>query len=292
MSNLCNPMDCNMPGLPVPHHLLEFAQVHVHCISDAIPPSHPLTPSSPPALNLSQHQGLFQWVISSHQMTKILEPQTKYWNFSISPPSEYSGLISLKINWFELLALQGTFRSLLQHHSSKASIFWHSAFMVQFSQPYVTTGKTIALTTWTLISRVMSPLFNILSRFVITFLTRSNHLLFHASSHHPQSFWSPRRGNLPPITTSTLFPSICHVVMGPVGFPGGSISKESAYNEGELGSIPGLGRLPGGGHGNPLQSSCLENPHGQRRLAGYSPWSHKELDTAEWLRTKAPNAWS
>ena len=131
-------------------------------------------------------------------MTKILEPQTKYWNFSISPPSEYSGLISLKINWFELLALQGTFRSLLQHHSSKASIFWHSAFMVQFSQPYVTTGKTIALTTWTLISRVMSPLFNILSRFVITFLTRSNHLLFHASSHHPQSFWSPRRGNLPP----------------------------------------------------------------------------------------------
>ena len=83
------------------------------------------------------------------------------------------------------------------------------------------------------------------------------------------------------ITTSTLFPSICRVVMGPVGFPGGSISKESAYNEGELGSIPGLGRLPGGGHGNPLQSSCLENPHGQRRLAGYSPWSHKELDTAE-----------
>ena len=72
---LCGPMDCNMPGLPVPHHLLEFAQVHVHCISDAIPPSHPLTPSSPPALNLSQHQGLFQWVISSHQMTKILELQ-------------------------------------------------------------------------------------------------------------------------------------------------------------------------------------------------------------------------
>ena len=83
------------------------------------------------------------------------------------------------------------------------------------------------------------------------------------------------------ITTSTLFPSICHVVMGPAGFPGGSISKESACNEGELGSIPGLGRLPGGGHGNPLQSSCLENPHGQRHLVGYSPWSHKELDTAE-----------
>ena len=82
----------------------------------------------------------------------------------------------------------------------------------------------------------------------------------------------------PSVTTSTF--SICHVIMGLEGFPGGLI-KESACSEGELGSIPGLGRLPGGGHGNPLQSSCLENPHGQRRLAGYSPWNHKELDTTE-----------
>ena len=106
---LCDPMDCSMSGIPV---LLEFVQVHVYCISDAIQPSHPLTPSSPPALNLSQHQGLFQWVICSHQMTKILEPQTKYWCFSISPSSEYSGLISLKTDWFDLLAVQGTFRTL------------------------------------------------------------------------------------------------------------------------------------------------------------------------------------
>ena len=105
-------MDCSMPGLPVPHHLLEFAQVHIHCISDAIQPSHPLMPSSPSVLSLSQHQGLFQ--VCLPQMTKILELQ--------HPSSEYSVLISLKIDCFDLLAVQGTFRSLLQHHSSEASI--------------------------------------------------------------------------------------------------------------------------------------------------------------------------
>ena len=104
----------------------------------------------------------------------------KYWSFSfsISPSNECSGLISLKIDWFDLLAFQGTFRSLLQQHSSKASVLWRSAFfMVQLSQPYVTTGKTIALTVWTFVSRVMSLLFNTLSRFVIAFLPRSSHLL-------------------------------------------------------------------------------------------------------------------
>ena len=103
---LCKPMDCSIPGLPVPHHLPEFAQVHVHWIGDAVQSSHPLMLFSPSALNLSQHQGLFQWVVCSHQMTK-------YSKFSTSPSSEYSGLISLKIGWFDLLAVQGTFRSLL-----------------------------------------------------------------------------------------------------------------------------------------------------------------------------------
>ena len=115
-STLCDPMDCSLLGLLVPHHLLEFAQVHVHCIFDAIQPSHPLMPSSPAALNLSQHQGLFQWVVCLHQMVK-------YWNFSfsISPSSEYSGLISLKIDWFDLLAVQGTLRSL-------STIVWRHQF--------------------------------------------------------------------------------------------------------------------------------------------------------------------
>ena len=125
---LCNPMDCSTPGLPVPPHLPEFAQIHVHCISDAIQPSHPLTPSSS-ALNLSQHQGFFSM---SHLFTS---DDQKYWSFSISPSSEYSALISLKIDLFHPLAVQVTFRSLLQHHSSKASIIWHSVFFtVQLSQ--------------------------------------------------------------------------------------------------------------------------------------------------------------
>ena len=136
---LCDPLDCSTPGLPVPHHLLKFAQVHVHCICDAIQPSHPLSPSSPSAFNFSQHQGLFQWVTHLHQRTKILELQ-----LSISPSNEYSGLIYL--DWFDPLAVQGTSRNLLQHHGLKASILWCSAFFrVQLSQPYVTTGKTVAL---------------------------------------------------------------------------------------------------------------------------------------------------
>ena len=97
----------------------------------------------------------------------------KYWSFSISPSNEYSGLISFRIDWFDLLAVQGTFKSLLQQHSSEASILWRSAFfMVQFSYPYMTIGKTIALTIWTFVDKVMSLLFNTLSRFVIAFLSR------------------------------------------------------------------------------------------------------------------------
>ena len=103
----------------------------------------------------------------------------KYWSFSfsISPSNEYSGLISLRIDWFDLLAVQGTLKSLLQHHSSKASIQCSAFFMLQFSHPYMTTGKTIALTKWTFVSKVMSLLFNMLSRLVIAFLPRSNRLL-------------------------------------------------------------------------------------------------------------------
>ena len=135
---------------PCPSPSPRFAQVHVHCISDAVQTSHPLTPSSPSALNLSQHQGLFQRVICLHQMTKILEFS---FSFSISPSSEYSGLITLKIDWFDLLAVQGAFRSLLQHHSLKALILWCSVlFTVQLSQLYVTTGKIIALTIENLLS--------------------------------------------------------------------------------------------------------------------------------------------
>ena len=166
-------MDCSTPGIPVHHQLLELTQTYVHRVRDVIQLSHPLMSPSPPAFNLSQHQGLFQGASSSHQVAK-------YWSFSfsISPSNEYSGLISFRIDWLDLLAVQGTLKSLLQHDSSKASILRHSAFfIVQFSHPYMTTGKTIALTRWTFVGKVMSLLFNMLSRFVIAFFPRSNLLL-------------------------------------------------------------------------------------------------------------------
>ena len=170
--HLCYPVNHSTPDLPVHHQLQEFTQTHVHWVDDAIQPSHPLSSPSPPALNLSQHQGLFQWVISLHQVAK-------YWNFSfISPSNEHPGLISFRMDWLDLLAVQGTLKSFLQHHSSKVTIRRHSAFfIVQLSHPYTTTGKTIAWTTWTFVDKVMSLLLNMLSRLVIKFLQRSKHLL-------------------------------------------------------------------------------------------------------------------
>ena len=144
----------------------------VHQVHDAIQPSHPLSSPSPPAFNLSQHQGLFQWINSLHQVVKVLE-----FSFSIIPSKEIPGLISFRMDWLDLLAVQGTLKSLLQHHSSKASILQCSAFfLVQLSHPYMTTGKTIALTRW-IVDKVMSLLFNMLSMLVIAFLPRSKRLL-------------------------------------------------------------------------------------------------------------------
>ena len=137
---LCNPIKCSMPGFPVLHHLPELAQIHVYWVGDAIQPSHPLLSPSPAAFNLSQHQGLFQWISSSHQVAKELELQNHYQSFH-----EYSGLISFRIDGLNLLAVQGTLKHLLQHQSSKASILQCSTFfIVQLSYPHMTTGKTIA----------------------------------------------------------------------------------------------------------------------------------------------------
>ena len=122
---LCEPVDCSTPGYPVLHHRLELAHTHVHWVGDAIQPSHPLSSPSPPAFNLSQHQCLFQWIGSLHRWPKYCS-----FSFSISPSNEYSGLISFRIDWFDLLAVQGTVKSLLQHLSSKASILRHLAFFV------------------------------------------------------------------------------------------------------------------------------------------------------------------
>ena len=170
---LCNPMDCNRPGFPALHHLLEFAQTHVHCFSDAsnhLVLCHPflLLPSIFPSIR----------VFSNESVLRIRWP--KYWTFgfSISPSNEYLGLISFRTDWFDFLAVQGTLKSLLQHCSSKQSILQHSAFfMIQPSHPYMTTGKTIALTRQTFVGKVISLLFNTLSRLVIAFLPRSKYLL-------------------------------------------------------------------------------------------------------------------
>ena len=148
-------MDCSTPGFPVPRHILELAQTHVHRVGDAIQPSHPRLSPSPPAFNLSQHQGLFKQGSSSHQVAKILELE-----FSISTSYEYSGLVSFRMDWLDLLAVQGTLKGLLQHHSSKASILQCSAFfIVQISHSCMNTGETRALTRWTFVGKLMSLLF-------------------------------------------------------------------------------------------------------------------------------------
>ena len=166
-------MDCSMPGFSVHHQLPKLIQIHVHWVGDAIKQSHSPSSSSTPNFNLSQHQGLFQWVSSSNWW-----PNYWHFSFSISPSNEYSGLISFRIDWFDLLAVQGTLKSLVQHHSSKASILQCSAFfIVQLSHPYMTSGNTIALTRWTFSGKVMSLLFNMLSKLVITFFPRSKRLL-------------------------------------------------------------------------------------------------------------------
>ena len=193
---LCNPIDCSTPGFPILHHLLEFAQIHVHWVGDTIQPSHPLSSLSPPAPNRSQHQSLFQWVNSSHEVAKVLE-------FHL--PKKSQGW-SLSKCWLDLLAVQGTLKTLLQHHSSKASILQRSAFFtVQLSHPYMTTGKTIALTRWTFVGKVISLLLNMLSRLVITFLPRSKHLLISWLQSPSAVILEPKKWSL------TLFPLFPHL---------------------------------------------------------------------------------
>ena len=164
-------MDCRTSGLPVHHQLSELTQICVHWISDAIQPSHPLSSPYPPTFNLSQHQGLFQWVSSSHQVAK-------YWSFcfSISPSNEYSDWFPL--GWTVCISLQSKGLSrvfsntIVQKHQ-----FFSAFFVVQLSHPYMTTRKTIGSTRWTFVGKLMSLLFNMLSRLVITFLPRSKHFL-------------------------------------------------------------------------------------------------------------------
>ena len=166
-------MNCNMPGLPVHHQLPEFTQTHVHRLGDAIQPSHPLSSPSPPALNLSQNR-----VFLNKSVLCIRWPQDWSFSFSISPSNEYSGLISFRMDGLDLLAVQGTLKTFSNTTIRKHHSFLQRAacFIAQLSHPYMTTGKTIALTRQTFVGNVMFLLFNMLSRLVITFLSRSKRL--------------------------------------------------------------------------------------------------------------------
>ena len=153
-------------------------------------------------------KGLFQWVSSSYQVAEVLS-----FSFSISPSNEYSGLISFRIDWLVLLSVQGTLKSLLQHHNSKASILRHSTFfIVQLSHPYMTPQKTIALTRQTFVGKLMSLLFNMLSRLVITFLPRSKHLLISWVQSPSAVILEPKK--IKSVIDSIVSPSSCHEVMG------------------------------------------------------------------------------
>ena len=153
---LSDPTDCSTTSFPVLHQLPELARTRVYRFNDAIQPSHPLLFPSRPAFNLSQHQGLLQWVNSSHQVAKVLEFQLQHQSFQL-----ISGLISFRMDWLDFLAVQGI------HVSSPTILSCSDFFIVQFSHPYMTTGKTIAFTRQTFLGKVMSLHFNMLSRFVM-----------------------------------------------------------------------------------------------------------------------------
>ena len=205
---LRNPMDCSTPGFPVHHQLPELTQTHV---LKSVMPSNHLILCHPLLLPSIFHSIR---VFSKESALHIKWP--KYWSFSftISPSSEHPGVISFRMDWLDLLAVQGTLKSLLQHHSSKASILrWSAFFIVQLSHPYMTTVKTITLTRQTFVDKVKSLLLNMLPRLVITFLPRSKRLLISWLQSPSTVILEPQK--IKSDTVSTVSPSICHEVMGP-----------------------------------------------------------------------------
>ena len=207
-------MSDSLPPHGLQHARLPYPALSHRVCSESCPLSrwcHPTISSSVPPLLLPSISPSIR-VFSNESALRIRWP--KYWSLSISPSNEYSGLISFRIDRLDLLAVQGTLKSLLQHHSSRASILWHSAFFtVQLSHPYMTTGKTIALTRWTFAGKVISLLYNILSRLVITFLPRSKCLLISWLQSPPAVILEPPK--IKSVTVSFLSPSIYHEVMGP-----------------------------------------------------------------------------
>ena len=208
MSDSLHPMDCSTPGFAVLHHFPELAQTHAGEFESMMTFNHLIL----------GHPLLLPWnfpsirVFSKESVLHIRWP--KYWSFafSMSLSNEYSGLISFRIDWLDLFAVQGTLKTLLQHHSSKASVLQRSAtFMVQLSHPYITTGKTIALTRQIIVGEAMSLLFNMRSSLDIAFLPRSKHLLISWLQSPSAAILEPKKKSL---TVCTVSPSICLEVMG------------------------------------------------------------------------------
>ena len=194
-----------MPGFPVLHHLPELAQTHA---TKSVMPSNHLVLYRPLHLLPSIFPSVK--VFSNESALCIRWP--KYWSFSISLSNEYSGLISFRIDWLDLLAVPGTLKSLIQHHSSKASILWCTVFfMIQLSHLYMTTGKTIALTRQTFFGKIKSLLLNTLSRFIIAFLPRSKRLLISWLQSPSAVILEPKK--IKSVSVSIVSPSICHEVM-------------------------------------------------------------------------------
>ena len=206
---LCDPMDYSTPDFPVYHQFLELVQTHVHWVGDAIQPSHPLSSPSPPALILSQHQGLFQWVSSSHQEAKVLEFQLQHQSFQWTLRTDllYHGLIGSPCSPRDSQESSPTpqFKSI----SSSLSFLYGPTLLY----PYMTTGNTIVLTRWTLVSQVMSMLFNMLSKLVIAFHPRSKYLLISWLQLPSSVILDPKK--IKSVTLSIVSVSICHEVMGP-----------------------------------------------------------------------------
>ena len=201
VSSSCDPMNHSVPGLPVHHQLLESTQTHVH---KSVMPSNHLILCHPLLLLPSIFASIR--VFSNESALHIRWP--KYWSFSfnISPSNEHPGLISFRRDWLNLLAVQGTLKSLLQYHTSKASVLCSAFFTVQLSHPYMTTGKTRALTRWAFVGKVMSLLFNVLSRLVIAFLPRSKRLLILWLQSPSVVILESRK--IKSANVSTVFPSI------------------------------------------------------------------------------------
>ena len=192
-------MDCSMPGSSVRHYLPEFAQVQ--SIELVMPFNHLIL----------CHPLLLPSILSSVRVFSNELALCIRWSFS--PFNEYSGFIFIRNDWFDLLVVQGTLKSLIQHHTSKASVIWHSAFLiVQNPQPYMTTGKTIALTIQTFAGKIMSLLFNMLSRFVIAFLSRRKRLFYFMPVVTVHSGFVAQENKICP--SSTFLPHICHEVIG------------------------------------------------------------------------------